>query len=237
MTIRKIHPLIQQALDEGIVYFHSGNCEWKILVERDEYVDECVGRDVLIFANNGYGDYLFLKYDGPDEFEPAVFEFMHEGQQVEPLHDELDTLLGLRERPTSSDAYPSAKYENGQEVALGDRVQFKTWVSFWKWQEGIVSYVPGQSNKDMQYESDLKWLAIRNDEMEVDPLIDPITGVVKKVRLIERGKTVPKKHKRQETKTSCLFQLLVMVLVLVVLFGAIYLVMSIVEWIKHLVFA
>ena len=97
---------------------------------------------VCAFANNGYGDYLFLKKK-PNEngFEEEVFQFYHEGLEISPVTEDLETLLGLMERPASADAYPKAVYDTGELVQLGDRVQVKVWAEFWKgWQDGEVEY-------------------------------------------------------------------------------------------------
>ena len=57
-----IHPLIQRALAKEIEYFRSEDHEWQLKLEEDAAVQKLVDEPILIFANNGYGDFLFLKF-------------------------------------------------------------------------------------------------------------------------------------------------------------------------------
>lgn len=157
--------------------------------EPADFIEENVGGRVLVFAGNGFGDYLFLKgQPGGDGFGEEVFEFLHEGPKINRMREDLETLLGLNERPASGDAYPRAIYETGEVVQLGDRVQVKVWAEFWKgWQDGEVEYVPGVSNKKLAHEyGGLKWVAIRFGKGQICPLVDPETGKLKKVRFVGR---------------------------------------------------
>ena len=168
----------------------SEQCEWKLeFIEPAKFIEEIVGCAVCIFANNGFGDYLFLKKKlNEDGFEEQVFEFFHEGPEINAVSEDLETLLGLKDRPTSTDAYPKAVYETGELVQVGDRVQVKVWAEFWKgWQDGMVEYVPGVSKQKPQHEyGGLKWAAIRFGTGQICPLVDPATGKLRKVRFIRR---------------------------------------------------
>lgn len=179
-----------EAQKRGIEFFLSEDCEWKLeCMESAKFIEEMVGCAVCAFANNGFGDYLFLKKksDG-DGFEEEVFEFFHEGPEVNRVTEDLETLLGLKDRPASADAYPKAVYQTGELVQVGDRVQVKVWAEFWKgWQDGVVQYVPGVSKRKPQHEYDgLKWVAIQFRNGQICPLIDPTTGKLRKVRFIRR---------------------------------------------------
>jgi hypothetical protein len=139
----------------GIEYFMGEECEWKLELKGSvKGIEELAGCPVYSFADNGFGDYLFLKKTPAGEgFSPDVFEFHHEGPEIKPVAERLETLVGLKERPPSADAYPRAVYETGELVQLGDAVKVKVWAEFWRgWQEGVVEYVPGISKKKPQHE-------------------------------------------------------------------------------------
>ena len=125
----------------GVEHFMGEACEWKLEPEGSvNHIEQLVGCPVYAFANNGFGDHLFLKRS-PDGggFDQDVYEFFHEGPKICRIEEGLETLLGLKERPISKDAYPKAVYETGEPVQLGDKVQIKVWAEFWKgWQEGVV---------------------------------------------------------------------------------------------------
>jgi len=53
----------------------------------------------------------------------------HEGPEIERIAEGLETLLGLKERRPSADAYPAAVYETGELVLVGDKVKVKVWRS------------------------------------------------------------------------------------------------------------
>ncbi len=176
----------------GVEYFLSEACEWKLESKGSvKRIEQLVGCPVYAFANNGFGDHLFLKKrPDADAFDAVVYEFFHEGPEVERIEEDLETLLGLQERPPSADVYPKAVYATGEPVQLGDKVQIKVWAEFWKgWQGGEVVYVPGISKKKPQHEyNGLKWAVIKFHNGELGPLVDPKTGVLRKVRFVERGR-------------------------------------------------
>lgn len=182
---------LRDAQDKGIEFFTDENFEWKIEIEGPAmFIEEIVGCPVCVFANNGYGDYLFLKKnEDAGRFSEIAHEYSHEGPEIFPVNDPLEALLALEERPPSEDLYPRAVYETGEEVRLGDLVQVKVWAQFWKgWQDGTVRYVPGTSRRKPALEhGGLKWLEIKFRDGLISPLVDPETGVARKVRFVERG--------------------------------------------------
>ena len=182
---------LREAHDRGIEFFTDENYEWTLeLTSSAKFIEEIVGCPVCIFANNGFGDYLFLKKKREgDGFDENVFEFFHEGPEINLVAERLETLLGLKERAPSVDTYPKAVYETGELVQLGDRVQVKVWAEFWKgWQDGVVEYVPGVSKKKPQHEhGGLKWVAIKFRNGQICPLVSPESGKLKKVKFVGRG--------------------------------------------------
>jgi hypothetical protein len=182
---------IQRALQTKREFFWGPDgAEWKLEVQQDgEFIEKHVGIPVLIFANNGYGDYLFLKKGHTGGFDEEVFEFIHEGPLIEAIAEDLETVLGLKMRSPSSDSYPAPHYESGQPVLLGDRVRYNVWLFFWKgWIDGVVNYVPGISPRRTELERDgLKWIELKGIDETIGSLIDPGTGIVKKVRFVGRA--------------------------------------------------
>ncbi len=179
------------AQKSGVEYFQGEDAEWRLeFKEPVKSIEELAGGPVCIFANNGYGDYLFLKRQ-PDgsQWADEVFTFYHEGPEITRVPENLETLLGLKERPPAHDDYPQAIYETGEAVQLGDRVQIKVWAEFWKgWQDGVVKYVPGISKKKPAYEhGGLKEVGISIQHGEICPLVDPKTGKLRKVKFIARN--------------------------------------------------
>lgn len=181
---------IQDAIESKQEFFcGEDGAEWKLKIEPDaSSVEKVAGCRVLIFANNGYGDYLFLRKQNDSINDDKVLIFYHETQEIGDWKESLRILLGLETREPSKDSYPRAVYESGEPVNLGDKVHFKAWLFFWKgWMEGTVEYVPGISPRKPQHEyNGLKWLSIKGKQMIVGPVVDPKTGVVKRIRLVER---------------------------------------------------
>ena len=77
---------------------------------------------------------------------------------------------------------PITYYQSATEVLIGDHVQFKVGLFFWRgWQAGRVLYVPGQSPKSPQLEfNGLRWICVRGVTMDVGAIIDPVTDQVRK---------------------------------------------------------
>lgn len=181
---------IRVAQEKGIELFMGENCEWKFEVEHvAPFIEAMVEEPVCIFANNGYGDFLFLKMDkNGDRYDERIFEYFHEGPEVIEVKDKLDTLLGVTDREPSNDSYPKARYESGELVELGDVVKFKSWIEFWKgWQEGVICYVPGVSKEILKHEyGELKWASIKYKNGCIGPLVDPETGILRKIHFLKR---------------------------------------------------
>ena len=83
-------------------------------------------------------------------------------------------------------------YHNTQtEVLIGDHVQFKTGLFFWRgWQVGRVYYVPGISPKNAELEfNGLTWVAIHDaDGAQSGHIVLPETHQLKKnIRFIRRA--------------------------------------------------
>lgn len=190
MQIQLPKPIRDAIESKKEFFWGEDGAEWKLEIESDtSFVEKIVGYRVLIFANNGYGDYLFLRKQDDTIKDESVFVFYHETQEIGDRKESLRILLGLETREPSKDTYPRAVYESGQPVHLGDKIQFKAWLFFWKgWMDGTVEYVPVISPRKPQHEyNGLKWLSIRGKQMIVEPLVDPITGIAKRIRLVKRA--------------------------------------------------
>ena len=171
-------------------FWGEDGAEWKLRIETEvNFIEKVVGSPVLVFANNGYGDYLFLRRTESTDPDNKVFVFFHEAQEIGTWNDSLRVLLGLEQREPSKDSYPKAIYESGETVNLGDKVRFKSWLFFWKgWMDGTVKYVPGISPRKPEHEyNGLKWVSIKGSQMIVGTLVDPKTGVLKGIKFIERA--------------------------------------------------
>ena len=181
---------LRNAQERGIEFFMGENCEWKLEIEKTpSFIEDIVNCPVCVFANNGYGDYLFLKNKGGSERHgEEVYEYFHEGPEIIRVGECLEVILGLKDRPPSNDGYPKAAYESGEFVQVGDQVQVKVWAQFWKgWQDGTVEYVPGVSKKNLAHEhGGLKWVAIKFRDGQICHLVDPDNGKLRKVRFIAR---------------------------------------------------
>jgi len=189
MQIQLPNPIRDAIENKKEFFWGEDGAEWKLKIEANaSFVEKIAGCQVLIFANNGYGDYLFLRKQADSIKDKTVFIFYHETQEIGEWKESLRILLELDTREPSKDSYPRAVYESGEPVYLGDIVQFKTWLFFWKgWMKGTVQYVPGISPRKPQHEyNGLKWLSIKGDKMIVGPVVDPKTGIVKRIRLVER---------------------------------------------------
>ncbi len=185
---------LQNAQEEGVEIFvvQNSDWEWKLKIEgSDARIEALVGSPVCVFANNGYGDLLFLTLDEETSaYGKRVHEYLHEGPEINGIDEDLNSMLGLKERSRSTDDYPMARYDTGKPVKLGDTVNFKTWIEFWKgWQNGVVKYVPGLSPLNPRHERDgLKWVVIESGGgLEVGPLVDPKTGMLKKIKFVSRA--------------------------------------------------
>ena len=77
-----------------------------------------------------------------------------------------------------------------QAVLPGDRVTYQSTLFFWKKRGGVVTYVPGISQKHPEMEHDgLSWVGITGDDGTFrGTLVDPESGVLKRsVVFVSRG--------------------------------------------------
>ena len=155
----------------------SEACEWKLEPKGSvKRIEQLVGCPVYAFANNGFGDHLFLK-EGPDAgvFDAAVYEFFHEGPEVKRIEEDLETLLGLKERPPSVDGYPKAIY------ATGELVQLRT------------QRTVGQFNPLIADVGDFKGNTLRKFSLDVEI---PLLGIADTIAAIEKyGPPIAEKQK------------------------------------------
>jgi hypothetical protein len=81
-------------------------------------------------------------------------------------------------------------YNTQTEVLIGDHVEFKVWIQFWRgWQPGRVYYVPGISPKNPELERDgMAWVSIHSPRGgQVGIWVDPLTRELRKtVRFVRR---------------------------------------------------
>jgi hypothetical protein len=75
---------LREAQERKIEFFMGEDCEWKLESKGPaKFIEEIVGCPVCVFANNGFGDYLFLKRKPHgSRYEEEVFEFFHEGPEI-----------------------------------------------------------------------------------------------------------------------------------------------------------
>jgi hypothetical protein len=152
---------IQKAIEAGVDLFMGENYEWKLEVEgRDEYIEKYAGAEICVIANNGFGDYLFLRRDSASgRLMPEIYEFQHEGPVIDTVDDDPYLLFELKPRPPSSGEPP--RYATGETVKLGDRVELKLW---FRRKRGEVVYVPGVSPCDLTFETGgLTSVVVRTD--------------------------------------------------------------------------
>jgi hypothetical protein len=81
------------------------------------------------------------------------------------------------------------------EVQLGDRVETRFWLLFYRFRKrGRVVYIPGLSPFNRGFERDgLKWVGIKPDDdiVVIGELVNPKTGhLLKRVRFIDRDHSV-----------------------------------------------
>jgi len=129
---------IQDVFDRNIEFVTDEHNEWKLEIEGgNDYITEIVNAEVLVIGNNGFGDYLFLRI-GSESQRPQVplFQFWHDGPEVNEVEEELECYFGLRLYAPS--ATPTPKYADGSNVSLGDDVEFK---SFFSKKRGKVTYI------------------------------------------------------------------------------------------------
>ena len=154
---------------------------WRLKLEADpRRLGEGVGEGALIFANNGYGDYLFLVPDST-----AVKVYWHEGPQIADYTASVEDLLPNQRRPPTT--HPQITYRGTGDVVMpGDAVEVRYWLLFSG--RGRITYVPGVSPLNRQLERDgLAWVRVALDKGGlVDFVVMPDGALQKSVVLLAR---------------------------------------------------
>lgn len=155
--------------------------EWRLEIEAKMSAGfaSCFPDSALVFANNGYGDYLYVVPE-----KPEVMVFWHEGHVHELYCADMQDLLPSKRRPPSSHG-PIKYFGSQDQVCLGDRVFVRYWLFFKG--HGTVTYVPGVSPLKRALERDgLAWVRASLDKkVLVDTVV--IDGFLKKsVVLVSR---------------------------------------------------
>lgn len=166
--------VIKALQSTNVSYFDYKGYEWKVEVEIYNEIIKSLSEGATAFANNGLGDYLFLKDVSLNDSLPIVYEFWHDGPQILKSVEDFLTIIGLRVRNKSNIAVP--KYESGDTMQIGDIVQYK---GFLRKKTGEITYVPGVSKKDPNLEHDGINMALLKKEngMQVTLTIDPVRNI------------------------------------------------------------
>ena len=91
----KIPECIKSQLKSKKFFFDYNGDEWKLEIEEDSsFLKGKISGDYLVFANNGYGDYLFIK-----KGSPKIYEFFHETAEIFEVEESLEELIGVKEKP------------------------------------------------------------------------------------------------------------------------------------------
>jgi hypothetical protein len=139
-------------LNAGKKKFRCDDGDWEVRIESVEEAScgKSLPKDSLIIANNGCGDYLYLRRNQSGSWEDQVNVFWHEGPQTEVFAKNIGTLT-FPPPPTVSEVGPIYYSDGTTRVMLGDHVSVRTFVFFRS--EGRVSYVPGISKRNRNMES------------------------------------------------------------------------------------
>lgn len=182
-------PLLH-ALSLNMDSFMGKDDLWYLHVEQSvKRIQRKAKTQVLAFANNGKGKYLFLKKrSSGNGYDEKVFLFKGRWSPIEDHIEDIATTLGFSKRPPSNDDFPRAIYKNGQPIIVGDSVKFLLWTKIWKGrQKAEVTYVPGQSSLDYNFEyKGKKRIRVSNNEIDLQLPINSNTGMVGKISLNER---------------------------------------------------
>ncbi len=184
---------LHRFIAQGGAVFRCDDGDWEVGIEfpPPAFLQRALSPDSLIIANNGCGDYLFLKSrvapnSEPGSFENRVFVYRHEGAEIEQFSDDLEMLT----HPPASipSDHSTVFYADGAvEVRLGDHVSARN-LFFRK--EGRVVYVPGVSRRNREFEhGGLLWVGIRFEGGSVTGVfVDPNSLCLKKsLRFLSRS--------------------------------------------------
>lgn len=133
--------------------------EWWMNVEAPtpDFLSKHLPVGSVVFANNGFGDYLFLVPSvGP------VQVYWHEGAVIEAYCENLEDLSASKRRAPTNHP-PVRYYGTDQEVRIGDLVSVKFWL--FRKCVGRITYVPGVSDLKRELERDgLAWIRMKAED-------------------------------------------------------------------------
>lgn len=190
MNIKRILPSFFEKYIESKNIITTIEGEWEVKLEfpSQRIMSLFPNQEVLIIANNGIGDYLFLKPNEMDQslYDETVYVFWHEEKVIEVIAENIRDLLF----PTtlSPVVYNTIYYYGGEvDVKLGDEVSAK---DLFLRKTGRVVYIPGISKQHKEFERDgMAWIGIRFPKGSVCGVwIDPTNCWVKRsIRFLRRS--------------------------------------------------
>jgi hypothetical protein len=163
--------------------------DWQIDIKpaEESHLRQVLPQGSVIIANNGCGDYLYLKIKSNGEISPQVNVFWHEEQRSELFSEHVKNLT---QPPPSIPSKCSAVlyHDSSTPVEIGDEVSARDLIIFRR--EGRVYYVPGISKKNRSMEfNGLCWVGIRfHKGTTTGVLVDPKTfRLGRSVRFLKRS--------------------------------------------------
>lgn len=181
---------LKDFIENGRAVFHGDDGDWAVdieLIANTPYKRD-VPSDALIIANNGCGDFLFIRktYPALILYAPEVYVYWHEEHRYELYSDNIETLTNPE--PATPSKHKAIFYFGGTvEVKLGDEVSAR---DFLFRRNGRIAYLPGISRKNRNMEHDgLSWVGIKFQRGTfVGVIVDPTTSQLKKnVRFLQRS--------------------------------------------------
>ena len=125
-------------------------------------------------------DFLFMKAG-----IPKVFVYYHEEKIIETICESFEQLIAKPD--TSPSKIPPMYYAGGQQVLVGDVIQYK---GFFRTKKGVVKYVPGISPKNIHFERNgMAWVKIDFDDGTETgmPFLYETNTINKRITLISRA--------------------------------------------------
>ena len=187
---KTIPPVLESFIESGGTSVSTDDDDWEIRFESPSsaVVKKGVPANALIFAENGYGDFMYLLVNPASDstFDDTVYVYWHEEGRSEVLAGKLNGLLYPPE-PTPSKQKTIYYYGGKIEVKLGDEVSARD--LFFR-RTGRVVYLPGVSKKNREFEyGGLTEVGIRFSHGSMTAtVVDPNTSWLKKsVRFIGRS--------------------------------------------------
>lgn len=155
----KLAPLMVRGKGASLEGRPGDGDRWEFEVEENPpaWLTRDLPVGALIFANNGFGDHLFITPESD-----AVYAYWHDGPEIEVYCPNIQNLLpGTLAGPSG---HPTIFYSGTQNpIQPGDRVLAKCFL-FFRYR-GVITYVPGISllNKDLEY-GEIAQIRIRLDD-------------------------------------------------------------------------